>query len=1112
VSEIIVFEPNQQTANIKVPLIRDPIAQGNLTVRLALSDGVNTLLSVPNEATLTIIDADEAPGILRFASTNMIVSESAGSLVVTIQRILGQTGVATVDYTTLPGPPVSGQTYQNVSGQLTFLDGETSKSFVVPIFNNPLVQGDSVFYVSITNATGGASIMPPAIVPVTVLDDDVGIKFSSPSYTTLDKDGSVALTVFRFNGTNVTTTVQYATTNVTAIADTNYSSTAGILTFLPGETTKNFNIPIKRDPRITGMLSLGVTLSNPTPPAQLVDPSAAVVVIIDTDSGFAFANYDKVVTNLFVATPVYNTVKSATSVLITVLRTNETPDTVSVNYQTLNGTAAAGVDYSPVSGALVFSNGAQTASFSVPIINNRVADADKTFEVVLSNPTTGLQVMPPGRAIVSITNDLAGIGFSSPAYSVRENAVNATITVVRSGYTNNAVSVDYAMEDGSGINGTHYVRQTGTLSFAPGQVTKTFTVTVLDNTQLDVDHTVQLALRNFSSDAVPVAASAVLTILEDDGSFVLPAGVALVNESGPVNNTVDPNETVTVWLALRNASGTNTQNLVGTLLSGPGVSNPSTAQNYGVLEVKGAAVFRPFTFTATGTNGQRIALALQLTDGVTSVSNAVFNLSIGNVGSAYTNSSPIVINEFGPASPYPSAINVSGVGGIISRVSLTLSNFTHVWPEDVSMILVSPSGSRSYVMSKAGGSHSVTNVSLTFEDSASTALAQSAKLTNGINKPTCYAQVTPMFPNPAPVGPYGTNFSVFNGENPNGTWALYVYDGRSQLAGVISNGWTLRLSTSLPVSADLGVSVATTDSTAIQGNNLTYTVTAVNYGPSSAANVLVTDLLPSGTALIEALAGTGSAFTNSVGQILWSIGSLPVGSSANMTVTVTANTLGFKTNTVSISSGTSDLNADNNSDLAVTEILSPEADLSVDIEGSSNVVGIGVPVTYTITVANTGPAIAPGVTATYLLPAGVQVISAEPAGYAVGDGTITLNLGSLNVSEQVSGTVVVVPFVAGTNENNVFCASAVTDPAKINNEAGAKTWIIDMDFSATISGPNIVLSWDSRADIDVIEETPSLNPPAWQQVQNITKVTEAGRTTVTIPRSGDAMFYRPKAN
>src|SRR5207244_3970050 len=117
-------------------------------------------------------------------------------------------------------------------------------------------------------------------------------------------------------------------------------------------------------------------------------------------------------------------------------------------------------------------------------------------------------------------------------------------------------------------------------------------------------------------------------------------GATLVSENcTPANAAVDPNETVTMNLALRNiAAGTaSTTNLVATLLQAGGVISPSGAQNYGALSPGGAAVSRSFTFTANGTCGGTIRAAMQLQDGINNLGIVTNVISLGRPATLTTN-------------------------------------------------------------------------------------------------------------------------------------------------------------------------------------------------------------------------------------------------------------------------------------------------------------------------------------------------------------------------------------------------------------------------------------------------------------------------------------------
>jgi subtilisin-like proprotein convertase family protein len=162
---------------------------------------------------------------------------------------------------------------------------------------------------------------------------------------------------------------------------------------------------------------------------------------------------------------------------------------------------------------------------------------------------------------------------------------------------------------------------------------------------------------------------------------------------------------------------------------------------------------------------------------------------------------PITINDGGSATPYPATINVTGENPSVTGVEVTLTGLTHPFTDDIDMLLESPSGAKTILMSDAGNGGGVTGFTVTFNDGAASAIPDASPLTNGASyKPADYGQ-TPglcsepnpdVFPAPAPGGPYTASLATFNGTTANGTWNLYVLDDCAGDSGSIS-GWSLKI-------------------------------------------------------------------------------------------------------------------------------------------------------------------------------------------------------------------------------------------------------------------------------------------------------------------------------
>jgi hypothetical protein len=217
---------------------------------------------------------------------------------------------------------------------------------------------------------------------------------------------------------------------------------------------------------------------------------------------------------------------------------------VSVNYATADGSATAGSDYTAAAGTVSFADGdAVSKTFDVAVTNDADFEGDETFTVSLSNATGGAKLGTPSSATVSITNDDAGPGaiqLSAATYSVAENGGTLTVTVNRVGGSVGAVSVNYATADGTATAASDYTAWPATvLSFADGETTKTFDVTILDDAATPVyegNETFNVSLSNATGGAtLGTPSSATVTITDNDeapGTLVLSAATYNVAENG----------------------------------------------------------------------------------------------------------------------------------------------------------------------------------------------------------------------------------------------------------------------------------------------------------------------------------------------------------------------------------------------------------------------------------------------------------------------------------------------------------------------------------------------------------------------------------------------------
>jgi subtilisin-like proprotein convertase family protein len=140
----------------------------------------------------------------------------------------------------------------------------------------------------------------------------------------------------------------------------------------------------------------------------------------------------------------------------------------------------------------------------------------------------------------------------------------------------------------------------------------------------------------------------------------------------------------------------------------------------------------------------------------------------------------------GPADPFPLTTDLAGKTGVVSDVNASLGLTWHQRPDDLDLLLVSPQGQRSVLMSDACGETALASARLAWDDEAASLMPDAGPCTLGPFRPT---DVDPgeTFPSPAPPGPSSTGLSAFAGTDPNGAWRLYALDDSIGATGFASS-------------------------------------------------------------------------------------------------------------------------------------------------------------------------------------------------------------------------------------------------------------------------------------------------------------------------------------
>ena len=190
---------------------------------------------------------------------------------------------------------------------------------------------------------------------------------------------------------------------------------------------------------------------------------------------------------------------------------------VTVAYATANGTATAGSDYQSGSGTLTFAPGQTSKTITVSVIGDRLAEPNETYFVNLSSPANA--VIGDGQGVGTIVDDepRISIGDVTKAEGKKGQTTLFTFTVTLSVAYDQAVSMSFATANGTAkTSDGDYVARTGTLTFAPGETTKTITIEVKGDSKREANEYFYLDLFGNSGNSLFTKNRGLGTILNDD--------------------------------------------------------------------------------------------------------------------------------------------------------------------------------------------------------------------------------------------------------------------------------------------------------------------------------------------------------------------------------------------------------------------------------------------------------------------------------------------------------------------------------------------------------------------------------------------------------------------
>ena len=529
------FHVNQGATSMSVPVGTvdngTPEDDKNFTVTLTGTNATNGSTVDGTPGTGKIIDNDWT---ITLSPINPgAVSEQGGTIqfAATLNAAAPPQHAISVHYAVADGSAVLGTNYtvsQAASGTLTFAPGNTAKTVTVTGKDDGVyLAGAGKTFTMTLSSPQGAAIAGSASSTGTINDTDTAPQLGISSCPGGKVNGgSVALFPIRVQAATVPAVVTYTTVGVNTIPG-DFDGGTGTITIPPGTAVREFDLKIPTHAVApAGSRIFNVQLSSPQG-ARLGTATAPCTIV---SSGSAASTVPTLqITNPI---PVVEPASGSTSVPVTVTlnapAAQTTPTDVHIHWQTADGSATAGADYTTASGDLTWpADEYDSQTFSVQVNSNLARTAQGTFTIAFSSPDSSAGFVGAPTATVTVlpvgsTASVLSIADASAAEKAGSIPVVVSLTPA-AGQT--AVTVNYATADGSGskgaVAGVNYTAKSGTLTFTAGQSTQTVSIPITAYSDVEPNRSFQVVLSN-PVGATLANSTATLTILNDNVRAVLP--------------------------------------------------------------------------------------------------------------------------------------------------------------------------------------------------------------------------------------------------------------------------------------------------------------------------------------------------------------------------------------------------------------------------------------------------------------------------------------------------------------------------------------------------------------------------------------------------------------
>lgn len=510
-SQTLSFAAGESVKVVTVALNNDAAPEANETVGVFLSNASAGAI-VQATASATILDNDQP--VWSVASVGA-AGEGAGVLAYLVTRTGDSSATATIQFATAGGTAAAGSDYTAANQTLAFAAGETAKVVTVAISGDTAVEANETVLGVISNASTGT--LATATAGATILDDDQSLWSIATTGIDRSENGfAVIYTVTRTGNSSTAATLLGFTAGGTATGGSDFTNSAGSITFAAGETTQIVRVNLINDALTEGDETLVASIANAS--TGTIVTATASVTLLDDDL------------SVWKVTSGGDAGESAGVLTFTVSRSGPYSTAQTIQFATVGGTAVAGADYTAAYQTLSFAAGENSKTVTIAIGGDSLAEGNETVVASISGASNG--VIGTASATGTILDDDQSL-WSVAASAANEASGFAAFTVTRTGSGAQATVVFSTAGGGTAAAGADYSAILQTLSFAAGEMSKTVLVPVTDDALAETGETITGLISDASIGDI-VAATSSSTLASNDGTrsvFSIAATLDVVKEN-----------------------------------------------------------------------------------------------------------------------------------------------------------------------------------------------------------------------------------------------------------------------------------------------------------------------------------------------------------------------------------------------------------------------------------------------------------------------------------------------------------------------------------------------------------------------------------------------------